>query len=262
MPDPLEALSKAKTIQQGTSPAGETVESILETLFGALGIPLPGEETSNQRFGAMLGTALPVTGSVRRMLAAKPLRVYHGSPHDFEKFDVSRIGTGEGPQAYGHGLYFAENPAVAAEYAPRGGMPGRQGIYEVNLHADPEQFLDWDVPLSQQGERVRHILETSRPEWSSRIGQQTTDPTAGKIVQALRREGDPEHVFRQGGIPGIRYLDQGSRATGKGTRNYVVFDDSIIEILKKYGLLPAAVVSESMIPEREGPVKRTLGLPQ
>lgn len=43
--------------------------------------------------------------------------VYHGSPHAFEKFALSKIGTGEGAQAYGHGLYLAENPKVAEQYA-------------------------------------------------------------------------------------------------------------------------------------------------
>jgi hypothetical protein len=43
--------------------------------------------------------------------------VWHGSPHKFDKFDSSKIGTGEGAQAYGHGLYLAEAPAVAKEYA-------------------------------------------------------------------------------------------------------------------------------------------------
>lgn len=42
--------------------------------------------------------------------------VWHGSPHDFDKFDISKIGTGEGAQAYGHGLYFAEAPGVAKDY--------------------------------------------------------------------------------------------------------------------------------------------------
>src|SRR5262245_55132228 len=32
-----------------------------------------------------------------------PIRAYHGSPHDFERFDASKIGTGEGAQSYGHG---------------------------------------------------------------------------------------------------------------------------------------------------------------
>lgn len=42
--------------------------------------------------------------------------LYHGSPHKFDKFDVSKIGTGEGAQAYGHGLYFAEAEDVARSY--------------------------------------------------------------------------------------------------------------------------------------------------
>lgn len=41
---------------------------------------------------------------------------WHGSPHNFDRFDMSKIGTGEGAQAYGHGLYFAEHPEVAKAY--------------------------------------------------------------------------------------------------------------------------------------------------
>jgi hypothetical protein len=44
------------------------------------------------------------------------MNVFHGSPHKFDKFDMSRIGSGEGNQAFGHGLYFAENPKVARDY--------------------------------------------------------------------------------------------------------------------------------------------------
>jgi hypothetical protein len=43
------------------------------------------------------------------------IRAYHSSPHDFDKFDLSKIGTGEGAQVYGHGLYFAESPAVSGQ---------------------------------------------------------------------------------------------------------------------------------------------------
>jgi hypothetical protein len=45
------------------------------------------------------------------------LTAYHGTPHTIKgKFDINKVGTGEGAQAYGHGMYFAENPAVAKEY--------------------------------------------------------------------------------------------------------------------------------------------------
>ena len=42
--------------------------------------------------------------------------VWHGSPHTFDKFDLSKIGTGEGAQAYGHGLYFADARPTAEGY--------------------------------------------------------------------------------------------------------------------------------------------------
>ena len=44
------------------------------------------------------------------------IKAYHGSPHRFDRFDMSKIGTGEGAQAYGHGLYFAESEGVARSY--------------------------------------------------------------------------------------------------------------------------------------------------
>jgi hypothetical protein len=42
--------------------------------------------------------------------------------------------------------------------------------------------------------------------------------------------------LKQAGIPGIKYLDQGSRGKGDGTRNYVVFDDKLLDIKRKYGI--------------------------
>lgn len=53
-----------------------------------------------------------------KALSEKPLKMvaWHGSPHTFDKFDSSKIGTGEGAQAYGHGLYFTDKEAVADHY--------------------------------------------------------------------------------------------------------------------------------------------------
>lgn len=40
----------------------------------------------------------------------------HASPHSFRKFSTDFMGKGEGAQAYGWGLYFAENPKVNRSY--------------------------------------------------------------------------------------------------------------------------------------------------
>lgn len=44
---------------------------------------------------------------------------WHGSPHTFDKFSTDKIGTGEGAQAYGYGLYFAGAKEVAEYYKKR-----------------------------------------------------------------------------------------------------------------------------------------------
>ena len=72
--------------------------------------------------GQAIGEMAPI--SVRGAPVMQELDVYHGTPHRFEptpanplgEFDASKIGTGEGAQAYGHGIYFAESPSVAKAY--------------------------------------------------------------------------------------------------------------------------------------------------
>lgn len=78
-----------------------------------------------------------------QMMKANPeagllaLTGYHGSPHRFSKFDASKIGTGEGAQAYGHGLYFAESPGVARSYAE-------------TLSKIPDPTIDIDQTISEK----------------------------------------------------------------------------------------------------------------
>lgn len=259
--------------------------------------------------------------SIVKMDATNPntlgFRAYHGSPHDFDRFSLDKIGTGEGAQAYGHGLYFAENEAVAQGYrdalAPgmgdgalraigisdgdlrtmrqftqssvdpdialrdwlgwtgkretpelraafmqewNGRNPGR--MYEVQINADPNDFLDWDKPLSEQPARLQNLWAdyTARnPQWTKpeEVGGQYANPTGKDFLGAYGEDvpHDPNDMFNyrrkftedlsQAGIPGIKYLDAGSRGAGDGSRNYVVFDDKLIEILRKYGLVPGMI---------------------
>lgn len=44
------------------------------------------------------------------------VRALHASPYSFRKFSTDFMGKGEGAQAYGWGLYFAENPEVNRDY--------------------------------------------------------------------------------------------------------------------------------------------------
>ena len=74
--------------------------------------------------GELLGENVTPGMRGRQVPAMRELDVYHGTPHRFPateanplgEFDASKIGTGEGAQAYGHGVYFAEAPDVAKMY--------------------------------------------------------------------------------------------------------------------------------------------------
>jgi hypothetical protein len=84
---------------RGVGASDEAVQWAANTALGALGG----------------GTAFNV--APEGAIAANGIRAYHGSPHKFDKFDYTKIGSGEGAQAYGHGLYFAGNEDVARGYA-------------------------------------------------------------------------------------------------------------------------------------------------
>lgn len=47
---------------------------------------------------------------------ASMVPAWHGTAHTFDKFDLTKIGTGEGGQAYGHGLYFAGRKGTGKFY--------------------------------------------------------------------------------------------------------------------------------------------------
>ena len=118
-------------------------------------------------------------------------------------------------------------------------------MYEVNINADPSHFLDWDKPLSEQhpvvqdaaNKIINDIEQKNAPTnyWAGYSGgeQPGTCDVTGADVAGLN---GAAQKLSDAGIPGIKYLDQGSRGTGAGTSNYVVFNDKLIDILKKYGL--------------------------
>ena len=290
-----------------------------------------GEQASvaSQLYGSVLpfAAASTMASAQRAGSLLSPLTVFHGSPHKFSKFDASKIGTGEGAQAYGHGLYFAENPAVAKQYqeslsdfdmlvdgkpfnptnpAHRAALEVKQrggdvaikdivasynqqikdlksrnvrwadelakskqeelpfiksgklpvysestkgSLYTVDLPDEQiAKMLDWDKPLSQQSPEVkkfidengRPILDTfadlERRGLTKGIYKNIWDMPGKTIFDVFGKGGQTEAKLKQAGIPGVRYLDEGSRTKG-GTSNFVVFpgEESKLRIMEVNG---------------------------
>ena len=63
---------------------------------------------------------------------------YHGSPHKFDEFSLDAIGTGEGAQAHGWGLYFAGNKDVSEGYRQKLLLNGSFGTkYDIKINGKP-----------------------------------------------------------------------------------------------------------------------------
>lgn len=67
-------------------------------------------------------------------------RAWHGSPHIFDTFSTEHIGTGEGAQAHGWGLYFAGDRKIAEGYRNRLSDRSRQ----FNQVLDEFEWTDLD----------------------------------------------------------------------------------------------------------------------
>ena len=118
-----EALADYQTRGKETG-FGPTVRSALNRLMNffrrmANGLRGRGFQTWQDVFESDIatGAAGRRTDDQRRTeLDRQLMTAWHGSPHKFDKFSTEAIGTGEGAQAYGYGLYFAGKKEVAEHY--------------------------------------------------------------------------------------------------------------------------------------------------
>lgn len=54
---------------------------------------------------------------IRKLIREELNKLYHGSPHDHNKFDTTKILSGEGNISFGWGLYFTDSESIARHYA-------------------------------------------------------------------------------------------------------------------------------------------------
>jgi hypothetical protein len=86
---------------------------------------------------------------------------WHGSPHLFDAFKNEAIGTGEGAQAYGHGLYLAEHPDVAKEY--------QRKLVDGQLHTPDGKVFD-DL-ASLKNPNVKAVLNKTNGDIDAAIAR-------------------------------------------------------------------------------------------
>lgn len=81
---------------------------------------------------------------------------YHGSPVRFEKFSTDFIGTGEGSQAFGWGLYFSGRQEVANWY--RDNLSARQGADPTNSPIEGKTIMEWYHHFERQAQEAPEYI--------------------------------------------------------------------------------------------------------
>jgi hypothetical protein len=126
-------------------------------------------------------------------------------------------------------------------------------MYEVNIDAAAEDFLNWDKPLSEQ-KKLLDALDDQYGDHEIVLQQlgldvKYGDPTGGDLADALGMtrgtQTTPPKFLTDAGIKGVEY-------DFSGFPNYVVFDDKLISIAKKYGVsipIAAYIAAGTMTPE-------------
>lgn len=86
---------------------------------------------------------------------------WHGSPHDFDEFDLGAIGSGEGNQAHGWGLYFAKDKKVSKLYKEvlsKAQGSNKSSLFKVEIPNETE-LLPEQYPISGYSRYVRDSLK-------------------------------------------------------------------------------------------------------
>ena len=107
------------------------------------------------------------------------IQAFHGSPYKFDQFDSSQIGTGEGNQAFGHGLYFSSKKDIAEHYAKN-----------VNYEEDIDRIKslsDSDAKRLYEKHNIGALLEkgdSDEKTFAKIVGQKDKDaPTHKELLE-------------------------------------------------------------------------------
>lgn len=119
-------------------------------------------------------------------------KAYHGSPYTFDHFDLGAIGTGEGNQAHGWGLYFAQDRKIAENYKDILGANSGEVItgktkYKINEDGDwydenTGNIIDDITPLSMA---LTEVLETGNSNKAIEHLQEFIKSKEGKTAQTV-----------------------------------------------------------------------------
>jgi hypothetical protein len=170
----------AEAVNAFTSPA--------RALLGTDADFYPEKEAANMAlnmFGGGIATGKALTNPTGVGGTDLALNVWHGTPHEIKgKFDISKVGTGEGAQSYGHGMYFGEARGTGEQY--------QKTLAYKAFDLKPEaQALGLDLSAGARGEFHRQAQAHKDPEkaafWLQSANASTRDLPKDKLVELFAK---------------------------------------------------------------------------
>ena len=149
-------------------------------------------------------------------------------------------------------------------------------LYEVKIKARPEEFLELDDVIGDQDQPFVERIFDSNPKLQGLLedaedyytpgGENATGYSVLRVLQETFEPQEYARILNKAGIKGFKYKDAQTRFSRKGaTYNYVVFDDKIVDIAKKYGVSLFAAGSISlgiMTPQQAQAEENPIGAPK
>jgi hypothetical protein len=232
------------------APAGSTLKTawdwFVRIVARVLGFQSNGPHTALDR-ALRDGVALMEENAAIRAQATGGDRyatAWHGTPHVWApepgfphgRPRLDKMGTGEGAQAYGWGWYSAESQEVADVYSGIGkalhniGDATFDGVpaYKLKWLKDgsPEEFVfrvinsEKSVEKEDINKSVAEVVEYM----ASKDGNHNTGEDLYERIATNLGKKEASEYLASIGIVGTRYLDGQSRADGKGSSNFVIWD--------------------------------------
>lgn len=164
---------------------------------------------------------------------------YHGSPYEFDNFDISKVGSGDSRSKFGWGLYFTDSPNTALKYAKELSIGKLKdagfNIYEVKL-LGLDSFYEWDSEIPESlaqdvvGALIKAGHEDSAEQFQTEIqeyGLWTMDSLYQYLEAILggKKEAS-EFLFNYCNVNGV----VGQTAWLEGNV-YVAFSDRVVKMI-------------------------------
>ena len=176
--------------------------------------------------------------------AIDELDLYHGTPHEFDEFDLAYLSSGFGQQSHGYGVYLTTSVVTAKAYSqgkniytvevPDGKYLNYDKIGRTEAMQIARKFFKYYTTEHEYGKEAYHGHENEFWEYECKYLGECTDGGCiyGTLVALLGDDKDASEFLCRIGYKGM-YLKCSNTETKEKFKNYIIFNPKEIKILKK-----------------------------